>query len=936
VDGQFPVVYVKRPVDSLGNPTDGIRTNAGGDLYYRAIASASASELNITQGYTQGQGDVSDPEVSYDGTKVVFSMRGPTDSTWNVWEYTISTRQLRRIIEDNAVANEGDDVDPVYLPDGRIVFSSNRQQKSLALMAAENKEPYQYLDEYERERVIALHRMNADGTAIEQISFNQSHDRNPTVLSTGEIMYARWDHVGGRNHFPIFTMNPDGTNTFIFYGAFSPGNSFLHPRETESGMVVSDLMPLSGTNEGGGLYEIDVRNFSENNEVAPNYSGARTQGQIEISPNPIPTGRMVSENGRFTTPYPLWDGTGRLLVSWTPFIEAQETNVLTGAQEQTEGTPAYSVYMYNPSQKTLRPLVLTTPGVAITDAIPVVPRDAPNVISDKAADADLVNRNRAILNVKSVYDTDDQDLMGSAMLVGSEVIPSSDGEPNLNQMKDPAQTTADQRPGRFVRVTRAVATPRGIDRESIGASMFEMQEIVGYAPLEPDGSFKLEVPADTPIGVSVVDSKGRAIQVHTNWIHVRPGETRTCNGCHSPRRGSALNASGIAGDHQNTLLNTDVESGESMAETATRLDPTKLLLTSDLRFTDYWTDVTAAGRPADADLIIDYSGLDTTIMSAPVNGVINYPEHIQPLWDKHCVSCHNDPDGNNVSSAGLDLRGTTNARGRLQSYDELVIGDPLMDENGRPIIRQMNENSLELEVVREPSIVGGNNSRGGSRASYLTEVLFGEELRASQSITEITTDHTSLLNASELRLVSEWIDLGIQYMNTPYVEGANDDGFLAVNEIRSSVSSLNMTAYEENVHPLMMNWCARCHQPIGGNGLSGPLNGGFEFSKFILTGSVEGDFNITASMIHDVTDPDTTALLERASSDSLDPNPLHPQRSVPNPLYPEDASNDPEDPNFVSSDPEHPTYIAPTVLVPIWDTTSTEYQTVRDWILAGP
>ena len=265
-----------------------------------------------------------------------------------------------------------------------------------------------------------------------------------------------------------------------------------------------------------------------------------------------------------------------------------------------------------------------------------------------------------------------------------------------------------------------------------------------------------------------------------------------------------------------------------------------------------------------------------------------------------------------------------------------MIGDPLMDENGLPIIRQMDEDSLELEVVRESPLVGGNGSRGGSRASFLTEVIFNEELRAGGDLSEITRDHSGDLNASELRLVSEWIDLGAQYMNTPYETGAGDDGFYAVSEIRSSVSSLNATAYEANVHPLLMDWCAGCHQPFGGDGVSGPLNGDFEFSKFVLTGSVEGDFNITASMIHDVTDPDTTELLSRPASDSIAPNPLHPQLEVANPAYPDNASSDPADPNFVSTDPADPSYIATTVFVSIWDVSSNEYRTVRDWIIAGP
>ena len=65
-------------------------------------------------------------------------------------------------------------------------------------------------------------------------------------------------------------------------------------------------------------------------------------------------------------------------------------------------------------------------------------------------------------------------------------------------------------------------------REAIGETDFEPQQILGYAPIEPDGSFKLHVPADTPIGLTVIDNKGRAFQTHLNWIQVRPGERRTC------------------------------------------------------------------------------------------------------------------------------------------------------------------------------------------------------------------------------------------------------------------------------------------------------------------------------------------------------------------------------------------------------------------------
>ena len=259
-----PLAYVKR-VNTLGmNPTDGTPSAPGGDLMVREKSSPSAPEHNLTRKFTQGKGDASDPEVSYDGKKIVFSMRCPTSNTstiggvpactgrWNIWEYDMSSGGLtggtfRRL----TASTSDDDVDPAYLPAGRgFVFSSNRQTKSKTFQAV-GSEPYFALDEYERERVLNLHTMDADGGAIEQISFNQSHDRNPVVRPNGDIMFSRWEHVGPRNRFAIFRTKPDGTDMFVLYGAQSPGNSFLHPRDMDpkgkyKGFVSSSLMSLVG------------------------------------------------------------------------------------------------------------------------------------------------------------------------------------------------------------------------------------------------------------------------------------------------------------------------------------------------------------------------------------------------------------------------------------------------------------------------------------------------------------------------------------------------------------------------------------------------------------------------------------------------------------------------------------------------------------------
>ncbi|MCC5810706.1 MAG: hypothetical protein JJU06_10070 [Ectothiorhodospiraceae bacterium] len=889
VEGDFPVVFAQRDVSTAGNPTDAIQFAPGGDLYMLETASPSARKINLTRTHTRGEGDVSDPEVSYDASRLLFSMRGPDDPTWNIWEYLFDNGELRRVIVDDDVANAGDDVDPHYLPDGRIVFSSNRQEKSRALMVAEGIEPYAFRDEYERERVVVLHVMGHDGTDIRQISFNQSHDRNPTVLMSGEIMYSRWDHVANRNHFPIFFTNPDGTNVFVHYGAFSPGNSFLHPREMEDGRVISSLMPLQGTHQGGALVVIDVQNFSEANHPAPGVDPSGS-GQYQPTLYQIPLGREISRQGRFTTPYPLWDGTNRVLAAYTPFQPDSEVNPLTGEVEEIEGPPRYAIYMVNLNKKTQRPLALPPSGKILTDPVAVIPRPLPNIITDKVLNQELANApngyggtGMGVLSVKSVYDTDFLDIMGDSVLVDGEHIPrTGSGDPDLARLRDPAQTTAEERPARFIRVTRAVPTPPGISMPMIGESDFEMQEIVGYAQVEPDGSFRIEVPADMPLGVAVLDAEGRAFQTHTNWLQVRPGETRTCNGCHSPRRAEApLNEGKLGGGRwENAVDHFIADARESMAETRTRIDPDAMRLALDILYEDVWTDEALANRPPDATRVIDYAGLEPE--HAPEAGIINYPDHIQPIWERNrgantCIVCHN---ADTPSAGGLDLGNTLSGLGRLNSYDALLIGKPVIDEaTGLPRL-EVRQN--QLVVVREPPLVEVGSANNSSRTSHLIEKLYEQQMRSSHTLRgpgfdpELgveRVDHSGMLNASELRLLAEWIDVGAQYYNDPW---DGDDRTLA--NVRGRVHGLDEDDFVSRIHPQLLTDCASCHQAFGNTGGLpdfGNVNQDFTPNRFVLTGNAEGDFNITAGMVNNVCQPELSNLLVRPTSTMLDPLP-HP------------------------------------------------------------
>ena len=919
VEGDFSVAFVQRNLDAIGNPTDGEIYSPGGELLMKDLSSPSSETVNITGDIVQGPHDVSDPEVSYDGKRLLFSMQAPqwqNNTTWNIFEYDIEGKTLTRLVVDDTLANAGDDTDPAYLPDGRIVFSSNRQKGTREKMVAEGKvQPYAYRDEYEREASMVLHVLDPSLQKITQISFNQSHDRNPTVLMSGQIMFARWDHVANRNHFPLFTTDPDGTNIFVQYGAFSPGNSYLHPREMSNGKVMTSLMPLSGTDEGGPVMIVDVKNYTDNSEPANN--NVTGNGQVQTRPDfPVTLGREFSENGRYTTPYPLWDGTNRALVAFkaNPKLEDAEVqmNPMTGEEEPVENPPRYGIYMLDMDTDQLRPIALPDAGAdyAYTDPIAIIPRDEncpvslpngcmPAAVADDNLAGTLADQEMGILNVKSIYDTDNQNLMNASVLIAGEDIPTTNGKPNLIAMKTPGTAEFMQRVGRFVRVTRAVPTPPGISMELIGESDFEMQEILGYAPIEPDGSLRVMVPADTPLTLAVVDSEGRALQTHTNWLQVRPGETRTCNGCHSPRRGSAINGPGVAGTHNGA------NSGETMAETRTRLlveaghlDVPAMPLTEDMVETSYWED-----GDDTADKTIDYAGLDIPpVIDSDGVITINYPDHIQPLWDKDrgantCTDCHNSTSPAN----GLDLSGSVGGFGRLTSYQELMLGDPILGPNGLPIITIDDDG--EVMMAREAPLVSTGSSRQSSRTSHLMEKLYEQELRAPQSLEPPTVNHKDILNPSELRLVAEWIDIGAQYYNDPFDD---TDGFKELSETRGGLQGLDEDFFDNNVHPVLLSRCASCHQAFGATGalpdLSAPNAQFVGSNRFVLTGNPSGDFNVTVGMVTDVCAGENNELLLRPTSDSVPPNPAHP-------------------------------LLGPNT--PVLDMASSEYGTILTWITMG-
>ena len=73
-----------------------------------------------------------------------------------------------------------------------------------------------------------------------------------------------------------------------------------------------------------------------------------------------------------------------------------------------------------------------------------------------------------------------------------------------------------------------------------------MREILGYAPIQPDGSVQIQVPANVPFTIDIVDANAKRISAqHTSWLQLLPGETRSCNGCLSAANNTSHGRAGL-------------------------------------------------------------------------------------------------------------------------------------------------------------------------------------------------------------------------------------------------------------------------------------------------------------------------------------------------------------------------------------------------------
>ena len=157
---------------------------------------------------------------------------------------------------------------------------------------------------------------------------------------------------------------------------------------------------------------------------------------------------------------------------------------------------------------------------------------------------------------------------------------------------------------------------------SLNSGSWDVKHVLGEVDIEADGSCSFEVPAHTPVYFQVLDAKGYTIQSMRSWSTLQNGERFSCIGCHENKMD--------AGAQTPTTRKTTM----ALSKPIQKLKPfagkehplvRRLASQSWLDSVENYLGVNAP-RSLDAD--------------APVDG-FSFVQEIQPIFDRHCVSCHN-------------------------------------------------------------------------------------------------------------------------------------------------------------------------------------------------------------------------------------------------------------------------------------------------------
>ncbi len=642
--------------------------------------------------------------------------------------------------------------------------------------------------------------MDEDGgnvTAIAPMTIGSA--LHPTPLADGRIAFSTYESQGLRDRrlWGIWTIYPDGRNWGPLISAFRAPQAFHFMTQLPGeDLVVVDYYNLNN-NGFGALYRFPARPPagtppfhspfpSQNPSVTQTVSGGflfpfqmsfMPYGMYSLSPmthgndNAAPVGGDGVRVGKFT--HPSAAPGGDLIAVWTPG-PANDLNRPTplpyydaGLYLLPSADPIWSpddlvVIKNNPAYNEAwpRPLVPYSQihGIAEPVTLPWLPNDG-TVHAELPAGTPF-----GLVGSSSLYKRESFPGKGSAAFDGLDPFNTSQNGASSNWTGQGAD--AGKYSDSDIWAVRIVGLEPNTHR-SYGPNngrhfdnhANERHRILGEIPLRksdaqgapildpegnPDTSFLVKIPADTPFTFQTLDRNGMVLNMAMTWHQVRPGEVRAdCGGCHA---------------HSQQPLDFALTEAAQTNYAVRDLSRQTPLITAD-----------AAGQPS--LLVVPQAKVD-----------VEFYRDIRPLLTRSCIGCHTAADPNPPGALVLDdtalYSGLPGDYKRLADDRDADWGyPPVVTVGTDPRWRQTNASRYVRKFQSRRSLltwkIFGQRLDGWSNADHPTETVPGDPstLPAGTSANEADLDYTGTimpppsspypaLSEEEKRTFARWIDLG--------------------------------------------------------------------------------------------------------------------------------------------------------------------------------
>jgi Hydrazine synthase alpha subunit middle domain len=511
-NGSFSqIVYAVRQTETMQNGQLNIDVAGGSGQvvdYQRYDPGGRLELYNVNTRETQNiiagfkTADISGLNVSFDATKVVFSMKKDPNDSYHIYWSSLKPDASGSFGIHQLTFGPQDDLQPVWLAGGKIAFITNEAYTQMGTRA----------DEYEHSRVvtqIATITLTGGDADRKLCSQNLSHSVNLFSMADGKLGFSRWEHLGDVNDLKMFAMDPDCTHIVALAGQHGkPSNSLVQVTETNvPNVFLAVATTRDRTIQAGAIMKIDTRaagNPALFDEEEPNYTDLTPAVPLDQSPSAV---------GRYRTPHVLPDG--RILVSWA-------NGFVNDENQMSETPPDFGIYIYDPETRSNQ-LVLNHEGSWELYAQPVVARAEPKVRDSVQTIVDS--------STPTVFGSIDVRRTSLASLHGDTV----NGAEFDNTPTDQALTHAKK-----VRIIEGFSSEAAPGVEMFGLTMSEGAAIVGEATVYNDGSWLANLPPYIPMHLQPIDEFDMAIRNQTLWIQGMPGENRVCGGCHERRNSPNL------------------------------------------------------------------------------------------------------------------------------------------------------------------------------------------------------------------------------------------------------------------------------------------------------------------------------------------------------------------------------------------------------------